>query len=93
MTEMIKDIAEAITDLNEEFYELTKRDDCEFITLNYYSMGLVAKFRDRIIWSTQDDERKFDEVKGEYEPFRQFLKRRVISYLKEEKKFLEKLIK
>jgi hypothetical protein len=82
-----------IDELNYEFLEKTKKDDDVFIWAEYYSYGLTVRFRNEIIWNSQDDDRGFDEEKNEYEDFKKFLKRKVIAYLKEEKLFLENILK
>jgi len=94
MNEQLLEVIKAIDELNEEFYEITKKDDDIFLSFKYFVGGVIQiKFRNVVIWYSEDDDRKFDEDKNEYEPFKQFLKRKVISHLKEEKKFLEKLVK
>lgn len=81
---------EAVTKINEEIYEQTEEkngicffDGLEFST-NGFSMGI--EFLGDQIWCDEDDERKYDEDKDEYEPLEGFLRRQIAEVLKKTEK-------
>ena len=82
-----QDVLAVVSELNEEI-ELKELASSYF--LDFLSNGdcSVIKFLGESIWSSEEDERIFDEELNEYEPLRDYLKRimnKVIDELQEQK--------
>ena len=72
------EIFSAVADINSLIIDRYGDKDCEegyylYITTDVFCYNI--DFLGKIIWSSENDERKFDEEKDEYEPLIVFLKR------------------
>ena len=73
MNEFLK----TVNDLNEELYDRFGDDYHYERQFNYTTDGYVdiVNFGEIMIWNSELDERKWNELKNDYEPLKPFLKR------------------
>ncbi len=68
----IKEAISVVTEMNFELYDLCEASPMIAIETN--GMGMIITFLGEILWSYEDDDRKFDEDKNEYEDLSNYLK-------------------
>ena len=76
---------EVVNELNCDLYEKHNEVDYNF---NYRTTGFVAiiLFDDFVLWSSEDDERSFDEQENEYENMTPFIKKKFNEFADEMQK-------
>ena len=84
LKENLMELFDAVGYIQEEIYDTSSEDYHIKIIANGY-VGIV-EFLDIVIWSSEDDGRKFNDKKNEYESFEKFLRRRIRKELKKIKK-------
>ncbi|KKM03014.1 hypothetical protein LCGC14_1778760 [marine sediment metagenome] len=76
---MFKEILHAVESINQDIYEFFEEKYGEtfpILELQTDGFGFVITFMGNYqLWSSENDERDFDEVKDEYEPFEPYLRR------------------
>lgn len=66
---------EIVGELNDELYnEFDELEMCFSYMTNAASD--IIKFEDTILWNSEEDDRKYDEEKEDYEPFIPFIKQK-----------------
>ena len=71
----IGEIVNAIHSIEEDIYESTGGVEYFNIYVKTNGFECVIKFLDIILWSSEGEDRDYDESKDEYEPFEPFLRR------------------
>lgn len=76
------DFEKIVQELNQDIFE--KHGEIEF-RFSYSTDGFLdlILFDEYIIWSSEDDNRKFNEYENEYEPFKPFIKKVFNKYIDE----------
>ncbi len=69
------DYTEIVRELNTELYEQHKEEDSYFECRTTGFVWMIL-FDGILLWSSEDDDRDFDEDTDEYEPLMPFIKKR-----------------
>jgi hypothetical protein len=78
MTEDIKELVKIVEELNEPYADADSPFVPFTITCGHPYSDAFISFMDIYIWGGDDDNRKFDEEKNEYEPMKPFLLRKAL---------------
>ena len=78
------ELFDAVGYIQDDIYDTSSEDYHIKIITNGYA-GII-EFLGIVIWSSEDDERKFSIKKDKYESFEKFLRRRIGKELKQIKK-------
>ena len=70
----MKEIIEAISQINHEIYESSQIDDWTYVTLVSDGDECVVEFMGNHIWCSADDSREYDAITDDYEPLEPFLR-------------------
>jgi hypothetical protein len=76
------DIIDLVDNIQGEIYEQTCGCEYYLIEVCFCSGMCVINFLDIQIWNSDDDMREYDEVKDEYEPLGDFLRREINNEIK-----------
>ena len=74
MEEMVKQALAAVSAINDD---MDQESDSQFhlVELRTTGYAILVQWLGRTVWSSEDDERAFDEERNEYEPLEPFLRR------------------
>jgi hypothetical protein len=79
--ELLKEAAEVVDFLNEEWYDQTKDDECLPFELIYFTHCMGIKFMDQLMWDDQDYDREYIDDNDTYEPILTCVIRRTNKFL------------
>ncbi len=77
---MFKEVLEAVENINQEIYDFFEEKYGEtfpILELRTDGFAFVITFMENYpLWTSEDDEREYNEAKDEYEPFESYLRRK-----------------
>lgn len=83
----IQDMADLVEDINFKLYEIFGDDSYLYeLSVETNSSSSIIKYLGFVIWSSEDDERKFNEDINEYETLEKFIYRQIKKIKKKIKK-------